>query len=349
MPWDLLADATAVLHGAIVAYLAGGFLFLLAGLWRKWRAARKFVFRYTHLWFCFVVNLFEWANLNCPLTDLEDGLRGHGKPKDGFIQRHITETIHVDVQPRDLAWLTLLLLLASAALYFWLGPERPEPRGESDGAPPQKTSALRKVFAVLGLALLSAGCIPALQQLDKVLPGSRSIYWVSIAMALGLCLFTPRRSGLGMGGLERWRRFDWKILLVWAVPPLCVIAIYAHYTSKPYADIGWHEWLLGSAAQEFLFTGFVYARLVELWGERRDEKLRDDWRGAFAVPMLLTAALFALWHWHNIYYLEPSYMAFQFTYTFLGGWWSLNMRRWTGSLWPGVTVHILVNYLASAA
>ncbi|MCK6472531.1 MAG: DUF2784 family protein [Planctomycetes bacterium] len=348
MPWNLLANATAVLHGLIVAYIAGGFLFLLAGLWRKWRAARNFVFRYTHLWFCLVVMVFECANLHCPLTDLEDWLRGHGTETEaGFIQRYITEPIHVDMQPRELGWLMLAVLLGTVLLYFWRGPERPEPSGKSDGTPPQKTSALRKVFTVLGLVLLSAGCIPVLRKLHLALPGNGAVSWISLALAFGLCLVTPRRCGLGLGEFERWRRFDWKILLVWAVPPLSVITIYADYTSRPYEDIAWHKWLLGSAAQEYLFTGFVYARLIELWGERRDEKMRDDWRGAFAAPMLLTAALFSLWHWPGVYGLQPSYLAFQFIYTFLGGWWMLNMRRWTGSVWPGVTVHILVNYLAS--
>lgn len=349
MPWDLFADGIAVLHGAIVAYIAGGFLFILLGLWRKWSAARNFVFRYTHLWFCFVVMIFECANLHCPLTDLEDWLRGHGtKAETGFIQRYITEPIHVDMQPRELGWLMLAVLLGTVVLYFWRGPERPEPRTESDGAPPQKTSALRKVFTVLALAGLSAGCIPVLSELDTVLPGNRSIYWVSLALAFGMCLFSPKHCGLGLGGFECWRRFDWKILLVWAVAPLSVIAIYANYTYKPYAGIGWNAWLLSSVAQEFFFAGFFYARLAELWGERLDENLRDDWRGAFAAPMLLTAALYALWHWPGVHDLHPSYMAFQFTYTFLGGWWLLNLRRWTGSLWPGVTAHVLVNYLASA-
>lgn len=348
MPWDLLADAIAVLHGAIVAYIAGGFLFILLGLWRKWRAARNFVFRYTHLWFCFVVMVFELANLHCPLTDLEDWLRGHGTAEEtGFIQRYITEPIHVDVQPRELGWLMLGVLLGTVLLYFWRGPERPQPANESAVSPPQKTSALRKVFTVLALAGLSAACIPGLHKLQLVLPRGWSVSWVSLALAFGMCLFTPKRCGLGLGGFERWRRFDWKVLLVWTVPPLSVIAIYAHYTSKPFEGVSWQNWLLGSAAQEFFFTGFFYARLVELWGERRDEKLRDDWRGAFALPMLLTAAPFALWHWPNVYTLSRGYMAFLFTYTFLGGWWSLNMRRWTGSVWPGVTAHILVNYLAS--
>lgn len=356
MPWDLLADATAVLHGAVVAYIAGGFLFLLAGIWRKWRAARNFVFRYTHLWFCLAVILFECANLHCPLTDLEDWLRGHGATEEtGFIQRYVTEPIHVDVQPRELGWLMLVVLLGTVLLYFWRGPERPEPREESDASFPQKTSTLRKFFTVLGLAVLSGSCIQGfmywIERYGSNLSTSQQdtvFALIFLLAAASLCLFTPRRCGLGLGGLEKWRRFDWKVLLAWAVPPLSVVAIYAHYTYKPYKGDDWYGWLVGSAAQEFFFTGFVYARLADLWGERRDEKLRDDWRGALATPMVLTAALFALWHWPNVFLLNRGYMAFQFTYTFLGGWWSLNMRRWTGSLWPGVTAHILVNYLASA-
>jgi hypothetical protein len=35
-------------------------------------------------------------------------------------------------------------------------------------------------------------------------------------------------------------------------------------------------------------------------------------------------------------------------YVFVGGWWTLNLRRWTGSMLGPAAVHVAANYIAAA-
>ncbi|MCY3019997.1 MAG: CPBP family intramembrane metalloprotease [Planctomycetota bacterium] len=159
---------------------------------------------------------------------------------------------------------------------------------------------------------------------------------------LALCALTPRKAGLGLGQAEHWRRFAVPLAVVFALPPLLAATVYAHCTSRPFHGATWSMWLVQSAAQEFFFSGFVYARLSEVYGEPP-----RNWRGAAHPVLLLSALCFAVWHWPNVRWLTPSYMVFQFVYAPLGGWWGVQMRRWTGSLWPCVANHVLVNWMAT--
>jgi hypothetical protein len=92
-----------------------------------------------------------------------------------------------------------------------------------------------------------------------------------------------------------------------------------------------------------LFSGFIFARLRALSGDAGGLK------AAVSMPVVMTALLFSLWHWPNVRWLSPEYMAFQFLYTFLGECLLLQMRRLTGSILPCAASHVAVNYLAGAA
>lgn len=162
-----------------------------------------------------------------------------------------------------------------------------------------------------------------------------------LGIGLALCLLDRRASGLQVDTV-RWRRSDLLTLGFWFVPPLLTIFVYAPFTDRPFHGISWALWLLASAAQELVFFGFVYARMARRWGEGP-----DGWRGALSWPVVLSALAFGLWHWPNLLVLSGPYVVFQATYTILGAVWCLQMRRWTGSLLPGLTNHIVVNYLAS--
>jgi hypothetical protein len=167
-------------------------------------------------------------------------------------------------------------------------------------------------------------------------------HFVFLIEALVLCVLAKHFAVFGIGDVERWRRFGLSIAILFAIPPLMVISVYATMTSKPFAGIRWDNWLVSSAAQELFFAGFIYGCLARLHGEPSIEA-----RSTFHQVLLLTALSFMAWHWPNARYFSHEYMVFQFAYTFLGGILTLQMRRWTGSLWPGVANHILVNYLAA--
>jgi hypothetical protein len=125
----LLADLVAILHGLIVLFVAGGTLFVVLGLWRKWAVVRNRAFRLSHLLTCLVIIAFEWMGEACPLTTLERTLRARaaGDPgfEGGFIAHYVSQTIHLNVPPEALALPTTFFVALVAALYIWAGPRKP--------------------------------------------------------------------------------------------------------------------------------------------------------------------------------------------------------------------------------
>jgi len=347
-----LADGVALLHGAVVLYVGGGLVLLLLGLWRKWSLARHFTFRYSHLALVLFINVFEWADQPCPLTTIEKELRAQDAYPGGFIARHVHDAIHVELPPRALAWPTLGLLGAVVALYVLAPPVAAKTVCDetlSRGPPALTVPPLARGAWVLVLAslppalywLADKAAHASVQPWDHRRAGFRHVFLFFLAAGV-LCALQWKKAGLGLGSAERWQRHALKIAFVWALPPLAVALVYANLSEKPFQHHEWDMWLIQSLAQELIFTGFIFGCLGVLFGEPS-----QDPRGAFAPAMWLTAVIFALWHLVNWGVVSDGYVAFQLLYTFLGGWWTLNLRRWTGSLWPGVANHIVVNYLAT--
>ena len=135
MWYAVCAEATALLHGLIVLYIAGGFVAILLGLWRRWAFVRRFWFRSSHLGLCVTVALFELLDQPCPLTTLEQWLREQataGSAYQGsFIAHCVHRLIHLAVPARALAVPMFILVLLAVALYFWRGPEKPERSGKN--------------------------------------------------------------------------------------------------------------------------------------------------------------------------------------------------------------------------
>ncbi|MEI6231791.1 MAG: CPBP family intramembrane glutamic endopeptidase [Planctomycetota bacterium] len=223
-----------------------------------------------------------------------------------------------------------------------------------DDAPSQLT-----VIATLLLVVtLAAFNTPLLELLRAELPveqqtgwNASTDLWVNVAFlieALVLCAITWKSSGLRIGDPKKWKRYAIPIAFVWIMPPLLVLSLYRLLTYTPFHNyrwpIGW--WLVGSIAQELLFGGFIYGRMVKLFGQPQ-----DGIKGAFSAAVLITAFLYSLNHWPNIQTTEhgmsPSFVQFQFLYTFVGCAWMLSIRRWTDCVWPAVLGHVLVNWLAT--
>jgi membrane protease YdiL (CAAX protease family) len=351
MSQKLLADMVALTHGLLAVYVAGGALLIVIGVWRRWEFVRNFAFRYSHLLLCLGVNVFEWANLPCPLTSLEWYLRARDDAPGqapGFIQHYVTQSIHIHVEPGVMARLTLPLLLFVAALYIWAGPrplpEDAPPEREIE-KPPSRRGRWWTVGMLCGLTLLAVRMDIPRDCLACSLcpcPEEWHYHFSFFLIALALCLLTPRTCGLGLGSVRRWRRHGLAVAVVLALPPLAVATVYAYWTSKPFHNIPTSNWFAASIAQELLFAGFIFGRLTEVWGTPS-----ESWRGALARPMLVTPLLFVSWHWPVAALVSSNYFIFMCVYLLLGGWWMLNLRRWTGSIWPGAVLHVVVNYLAA--
>jgi hypothetical protein len=74
-PYWLLANAVLVLHVAIVLFVVGGLLLVVAGNLRAWRWVNAWWFRLLHLAAIAVVAAQAWLGVVCPLTTLEMWLR----------------------------------------------------------------------------------------------------------------------------------------------------------------------------------------------------------------------------------------------------------------------------------
>lgn len=155
-------------------------------------------------------------------------------------------------------------------------------------------------------------------------------------MPLLLCLSAPGRSGLGIG---RWRGQTWKVVGV-CLPPIILTAAIYPFTSKPFQGSPTGTWLISPAAQDLLFTGYLYGVLKRAFPGRVFEKIGVQ----KAIP--ITAAFFALWHVPNFAGIAAAYVVFQLTYVFIGAVWVLLARQMTGSIWPVVLTHMAVNYIA---
>jgi hypothetical protein len=98
--YRLLADLVVVVHGAYVAFVILGQAAILYGLLRQRRWARNFYFRWLHLLTIVVVVVQSWLGTTCPLTDLENYLRGRagqsGYPGD-FIAYWVHEALFYEL------------------------------------------------------------------------------------------------------------------------------------------------------------------------------------------------------------------------------------------------------------
>lgn len=179
--------------------------------------------------------------------------------------------------------------------------------------------------------------------------GSVAINAMKLLLAVLLAGAAFRSSGLTLGHKLSWQRHGIFVALWWLLPPLLVLTVYPNFTTRPFHGASWSFWLLAPLAEELLFSGFIYGRMAGIFG-----KPAQNWRGAFSPTLLITAFLAALYFWPflrnadntgKIGEIGVSYAQFQMLYVFLFNLWMLNIRRWTGSIWPGVLNHILVNVL----
>ncbi len=74
--YAILADVTLITHVLFVLVVVLGLILIVIGAVRKWRWVRSPLFRYTHLTMILVVVSESWLGITCPLTTLENYLRG---------------------------------------------------------------------------------------------------------------------------------------------------------------------------------------------------------------------------------------------------------------------------------
>jgi polyferredoxin len=100
--YQLLANSVLALHVAIVAFVVGGLVLIIAGNARRWRWVNAPAFRLAHLSAIAVVVAEAWSGITCPLTTFEAWLRtqaGAGAYRGGFIEHWLQRVLYYDAPP----------------------------------------------------------------------------------------------------------------------------------------------------------------------------------------------------------------------------------------------------------
>ncbi len=155
-------------------------------------------------------------------------------------------------------------------------------------------------------------------------------------LPLLLCLGAAHRSGLRLG---RWRGHALKVLSI-CVLPVVLTAIVYPFTSRPFSGGRIGSWLISPAAQDLLFAGYLYGLFGITFPGTIHKRFRVEW------AVLVTAVFFALWHVPNFWGMSASYVCFQLVYTLVGGAWVMLARQLTGSVIPGLLVHMACNLIS---
>lgn len=139
----MLADIVLVMHFAFVLFVVIGALMIWIGVALRWSVVRNRTFRRLHLVAIGFVALESLFGLACPLTVLEDDLRGTRSPS-GFIARWLHRWMFYSA-PDWLFTTSYVVFAALVALTYWRFPPRLAQSGRDandevrDGAPAPDT------------------------------------------------------------------------------------------------------------------------------------------------------------------------------------------------------------------
>lgn len=127
LPYRLLADGVLVLHVAVVLFVIGGLVLVIAGNMRGWPWVNNLWFRLAHLTAIGYVVAESWLGVVCPLTTLEMWLRaqaGAATYGTGFIEHWLGRLLYYDAPAWAFTLVYSLFGLAVAASWWYFPPAR---------------------------------------------------------------------------------------------------------------------------------------------------------------------------------------------------------------------------------
>ncbi len=125
----MLADAVVTIHFLIVLFIVTGVPLIYLGAVFQWRWVRNWRLRALHLGAILFVAAESIFGIACPLTVLEDALRGERRA-GGFVERWIHRIMFYDAP----TWVFELAYVGFAVLVLatWMVvPPTPRPRGRA--------------------------------------------------------------------------------------------------------------------------------------------------------------------------------------------------------------------------
>lgn len=117
LPYQLFADVVLSLHFAVVAFVVGGLVLIIAGNLSRWRWVNAFWFRVAHLVAISVIVAEVWLGVDCPLTTLEASLRakaGEATYSVSFIEYWLQRLLYYEAPP----WVFVLCYSLFGLLVF---------------------------------------------------------------------------------------------------------------------------------------------------------------------------------------------------------------------------------------
>ena len=117
-----MADALLVVHFVIAAFIVGGLILVWLGAALDWSWTRNPSFRYLHLGAIALVAAEALAGVACPLTVLEDLLRG-GVRAESFVGRWVQRLLYYQA-PEWVFTAAYVVWTAATLLTLWLVPPR---------------------------------------------------------------------------------------------------------------------------------------------------------------------------------------------------------------------------------
>ena len=127
----LIADFVLSLHALVVLFNVGGLTMIVIGGPLGWAWVRQRGWRIAHVWLMGFVTIEALFGMTCPLTMLEDWLRGVAT-EQSFVQRWVSALIYWNAPLWVFALLYAVFLLAVIAAWFVWPPvasKRQSPRG----------------------------------------------------------------------------------------------------------------------------------------------------------------------------------------------------------------------------
>lgn len=124
MKGALLADVILVVHFAYVLFVVVGFALILLGAALRWAWIRNPLFRYAHLGAIAIVAIGSLVGMACPLTVLEDALRGANPGSPSFVARWVSRILYYELPDWVFTVTYVLFALAVAAALRWIPPRR---------------------------------------------------------------------------------------------------------------------------------------------------------------------------------------------------------------------------------
>ena len=137
----LAADVVLATHAALVVFVVGGQVLILAGWMLGWRWPRNLAFRLAHAGVIALVVLESWLGVTCPLTWIEFRLRaaaGSPPAAESFIGHWLQRLIFYDAPSWAFTLVyTSFAAVVAATLVFYpprrCGREGVSPRGGLHG------------------------------------------------------------------------------------------------------------------------------------------------------------------------------------------------------------------------